>query len=40
MSYIGDGAELELIIPFELGPSESYVQGRSIYLSKIIYKYL
>ena len=40
VSYIGDGAELELIIPFELGPSESYVQGRSIYLSKIIYKYL
>lgn len=36
---IGDGAELSLIIPFELGPSETYSTGITTYVEKIKYIY-
>lgn len=40
VGFLGNGARVELIIPFELGPSEYYIQGRSIYVSEITYQYL
>lgn len=36
---LGNGAELSLIIPFELGPSGTYSSGISTYVEKVKYTY-
>lgn len=39
MSLLGDGAEVELIIPFELGPSNNYTSGNSLRIQRAIYQF-
>ena len=37
MSALGNGAVVELIVPFELGPSQNYTAGNSIYVQRASY---
>jgi hypothetical protein len=37
MSVLGNGAVVELIVPFELGPSQNYTAGNSIYVQRASY---
>lgn len=39
VSLLGNGARVSLIIPFELGPSSTYSQGLSTYVSEVQYTY-
>ena len=39
MSQLGDGAVVQLIIPFDLGPSQNYTAGNSIFVEKAIYTF-
>ena len=38
-SLLGNGARVQLIIPFELGPTATYTQGNSIYVEEAQYTY-
>lgn len=39
MSLLGDGAEVELIVPFEVGPSNNYTTGNSLRIQRAIYQF-
>lgn len=39
MSVLGDGAEVELIVPFEVGPSNNYTDGNSLRIERAIYQF-
>lgn len=39
MTLLGDGAQVELIIPFELGPTADYTRGYSIYIERAAYTF-
>lgn len=39
MSVLGDGAEVELIIPFELGPANNYTAGNSLHIQRATYQF-
>lgn len=39
ISLLGDGAIVQLIIPFDLGPSQNYTAGNSIFVEKAVYTF-
>ena len=39
MSLLGDGAIVQLIIPFDLGPSQNYTVGNSLFVEKAVYTF-
>ena len=39
MSLLGDGAIVQLIIPFDLGPSQNYTAGNSLFVEKAVYTF-
>lgn len=39
ISQLGDGAVVQLIIPFDLGPSQNYTAGNSIFVEKAVYTF-
>ena len=39
ISQLGNGAIVQLIIPFDLGPSQNYTAGNSIFVEKAVYTF-
>lgn len=39
MTLLGDGAEVSLIIPFDIGPSFTYNSGYTLYVEKAVYNF-